>query len=124
MQMLTFRAYLELIRFDFYLARKNFPALYEQVRGCEVQSSSPSGAVVAEVCRTIDLACIWYWKEVLCLQRSAATVCLLRRNGVAAEMVIGVQQAPFKSHAWVEVDGEVVNDKPYIAEMYLVLERC
>src|SRR6267142_2468310 len=28
-------------------------------------------------------------------------------------MVIGAQQMPFKAHAWVEVDGRVVNDKPY-----------
>jgi hypothetical protein len=49
---------------------------------------------------------------------------LLRRHGVAAEMVIGAQILPFKSHAWVEVDRAVVNDTPYIEEIYQVLERC
>ncbi len=39
-------------------------------------------------------------------------------------MVIGAQLLPFHSHAWVEVDGQVVNDKPYIAEIFQVLERC
>jgi hypothetical protein len=38
-------------------------------------------------------------------------------------MVIGAQQMPFRSHAWVEVEGRVVNDKPYTPEMYPVLER-
>jgi hypothetical protein len=61
---------------------------------------------------------------VLCLQRSAATAFLLRRHGWSAEMVIGAQLLPFHSHAWVEVDGQVVNDKPYIAEIFQVLERC
>jgi hypothetical protein len=70
------------------------------------------------------MACIWYWKEVLCLQRSAATACLLRRFGVHSELVIAVQQMPFKAHAWVEVDGRIVNDKPYMREMYAVLDRC
>ena len=70
------------------------------------------------------MACIWYWKEVLCLQRSAATACLLKRHGVPAQMMIGAQQMPFKAHAWVEVDGRVVNDKPYMREMYAVLDRC
>ena len=37
---------------------------------------------------------------------------------------IGAQQMPFKSHAWVEVDGRVVNDKPYTPEIYAVLDRC
>jgi len=39
-------------------------------------------------------------------------------------MILGAQQMPFKAHAWVEVDGRVVNDKPYMREMYPVLDRC
>jgi uncharacterized membrane protein YcgQ (UPF0703/DUF1980 family) len=70
------------------------------------------------------MACIWYWKEALCLQRSAATACLLKQAGIAAQMVIGAQQLPFKAHAWVEVDGRVVNDKSYTPEIYVVLDRC
>ena len=33
-----------------------------------------------------------------------------RRNGIAAQLVIGCRPLPFESHAWVEVDGRVVND--------------
>jgi hypothetical protein len=72
----------------------------------------------------IDLACLWYPKRVLCLHRSAATACLLRKYGVPAEMVLGVQQLPFRAHAWVEVAGRTVNDRPYVNELYLVLDRC
>ena len=78
---------------------------------------------VGNICSAVDMACIWYWKEVLCLQRSAATACLLKKYGVPAQMVIGAQQMPFKAHAWVEVDGRVVNDKPYMREMYAVLDQ-
>jgi hypothetical protein len=39
-------------------------------------------------------------------------------------MVLGAQLLPFRAHAWVEVDGAVVNDKPYIHEIYQVLDRC
>jgi len=39
-------------------------------------------------------------------------------------MVIGAQKLPFKAHAWVEVNEQVVNDKPYTREMYAVLDRC
>jgi hypothetical protein len=49
---------------------------------------------------------------------------LLKQYGVAAQMVIGAQQLPFKAHAWVEVGGSVANDKPYTPEMYVVLDRC
>ena len=79
---------------------------------------------IERICSAVDLAAIWYWTAVLCLQRSAATVCLLRQRGVEAHMIIGVQRLPFKAHAWVEVEGRVVNDKPYMQEMYAVLDRC
>jgi hypothetical protein len=118
------KAYLELIRFDLYLGRGNFRALYDQVRNYPIRTKAPSPNAVDEICTAVDMACIWYWKEALCLQRSAATACLLKRNGVPAQMVIGAQQVPFRAHAWVEVDGRVVNDKPYTPEMYAVLDRC
>jgi len=53
-----------------------------------------------------------------------ALACLLKRYGVPAQMIIGAQQVPFKAHAWVEVDGRVVNDKAYMRELYAVLDRC
>jgi hypothetical protein len=118
------QAYLKLIYFDFYLARRNFSALYNKVRTYPVAKKSPSPDTVARTCYAMDMACIWYWKEALCLQRSAALTCLMRQHGVNAQMVIGAQQMPFKAHAWVEVDGRVVNDKTYTPEMYAVLDRC
>ena len=124
MSLLVLRAYLMLIQFDLYLARRNFKVLYEKVREFPTSTMSASINPVEQICSAVDLACIWYWKEVLCLQRSAATACLLKRHGVPAQMTIGAQQMPFKAHAWVEVDGRVVNDRPYMREMYAVLDKC
>lgn len=124
MFILVFEAYLRLVEFDLYLGHGNFAALHERIRRCQVRPDRIGHESVERVCAAIDMASIWYWKEVLCLQRSAATTCLLRRHGVAAEMVIGAQPAPFKAHAWVEVDGHVVNDRPYMPEKYAVLDRC
>jgi hypothetical protein len=39
-------------------------------------------------------------------------------------MVVGAQMLPFKSHAWVEIKGAIVNDKPYMLDLYTVLDRC
>jgi hypothetical protein len=124
MSFLMLRAYLRLIYFDVYLARGNFAALYERVRSYPVGKKVQAADAIERICLAVDMACIWYWKEVLCLQRSAATACLLKRYSVPALMVIGAQQMPFKAHAWVEVGGRVVNDKPYVSEMYAVLDRC
>jgi Transglutaminase-like superfamily len=124
MSALVLRAYVKLIEFDFYLARQDFPALYQRVRQFPIALLETSAVSTEHICSAVDMACIWYWKEVLCLQRSAATACLLKQHGVPAEMLIGVQQMPFKAHAWVEVGGRVVNDKPYTTEIYAVLDRC
>ena len=124
MTFLVLRAYLRLVQFDLYLARGNFQALYDKVRTFPITEMPTSVDSTERICAAVDMACIWYWKEVLCLQRSAATACLLKRHGVPAQMMIGAQQMPFKAHAWVEVQGQVVNDKPYMREMYAVLDRC
>jgi len=124
MSFLVLRAYLRLIQFDMYLARGNFQALYDKVRNYPIGRTPTSVEPTERICAAVDIACIWYWKEVLCLQRSSATACLLKRHGVQAQMMVGAQQMPFKAHAWVEVNGRVVNDKPYVREMYAVLDRC
>lgn len=124
MSFLVLRAYLRLIQFDLYLARGNFQALYNKVGNYPVRNMETPAGGVERICAAVDMASIWYWKEALCLQRSAATACLLKRHGVKAQMILGAQQMPFKAHAWVEVEGRVVNDKPYMREIYAVLDRC
>lgn len=122
--LLVLEAYLSLIRFDLYLARGNFEPLYNKVRNYPTRKRIPSIDSIGRICAGVDMACIWYFKEALCLQRSAVTACLLRKYGVSARLVIGTQQMPFKAHAWVEVDGRVVNDKQYVPKMYAIVTRC
>ncbi len=124
MSSLVLQAYGLLIRFDLYLARGNFNALYDKVRNHPTRKKVEAADAIERICAAMDMACIWYWKEALCLQRSAATACLLKSYGIPAQMVIGAQHMPFKAHAWVEVGGRVVNDRPYVPEIYAVLDRC
>jgi hypothetical protein len=124
MRALVLEAFRELVVFDAYLARGNFAALYRRVRTYPVKNMIVEPGTIERACASIETVSIWYWKKILCLQRSSATTCLLRKYGVPAEMVIGAQQMPFKAHAWVEVGGRVVNDKPYIPESYAALDRC
>jgi len=124
MSLLVLKAYLRLIYFDCYLLRGDFSALQRKVRQSTVNRNVRSGVRLEKICSAVDMACIWYWKQVLCLQRSAATVCLLRTYGFPADLIIGTQNVPFKAHAWVEIDDLVVNDKPYMHEIYAELHRC
>lgn len=117
-------AYSNLILFDRYLARDDFASLYQRVRMSPLTQTGIEPNAADRICHAVELACVWYWKEVLCLQRSAATTCLLRRFGIPARMNLGVQQTPFRAHAWVEANGQVVNDKPYVRDLYMVIDVC
>ena len=121
---LLLRAYFELLHVDIQLASRGFAAVHARVKNRERNENPRTLRTAEDVCGAVDVACVLYFKEVLCLQRSAATACLLREYGIPAEMVIGVQQWPFRAHAWVEVEGRIANDKPYIAEIYGVMDRC
>jgi len=117
---LILRAWLGLALFD--VARlAGFAGIHRRVRSCGVarhQSSAPELIVWA-----VDEACVWYFTRVFCLQRSAVTVWLMRRRGFAASLVIGYRPVPFESHAWVEIDGRVVNDRPQYRKYFHVLEQ-
>ena len=125
MSRLICKSYLLLLRTECFMVFRSLRALYAQVRRRKVETPKPSLLHnTDELCLAMDLACVFYPKQVLCLQRAVATTLLLRGHGIRAEMVIGAQLVPFQSHAWVEVDGIVVNDKPYIRDIYQELERC
>ena len=112
-----------LLYVDVLMRLRGFPHLYVLVRERQMRTVREYENPIA-LSHAVDLACVFYFKPVLCLQRSAALVLLLSRHGWKGEMVIGAQLLPFRSHAWVEVESMVLNDKPYVTEMFQVLERC
>jgi hypothetical protein len=64
------------------------------------------------ICDAVLFATCFYWKPVLCLQRSVCTARLLRRHGINARLVLGYRASPFFCHAWVEVGGRVAYGSP------------
>jgi hypothetical protein len=119
---LTAFAWLSLAAFDLALLA-GFARAHERVRGYPVNRRRRACWLPEQIVWAVDEACVWYVKRAPCLQRSAVTACLLRRHGVRAELVIGYRALPFESHAWVEVDGHVVNDRPQYQRVFTVLER-
>jgi hypothetical protein len=101
----------ELLRYDILMVIGGFP----RVRRALPQPALgriPGDQDCRLICDAMTWAAALYWKPVLCLQSAIVTARLLRRRGFTAEVVIGCRPEPFFSHAWVEMDGCVVNDSP------------
>jgi hypothetical protein len=119
---LTLCALWGLIVFDL-LVIGGFARIHGAIRAYTVRAWRTGSCSVDEIVWAVDEACVWYVKSAACLQRSAVATWLLRRHGVRADLVIGYRPVPFESHAWVEVDGRVVNDRPQYQRFFTVLER-
>jgi len=117
---LVMTAFLGLAIFDLILFFSSLRSLCVCVRACPVsrQGSPPGPDTIGQLCSSVQRACVWYPKQALCLQRSAVTTCLLRICGIASQMVVGVRPLPFLAHAWVEVDGSIVNDWAGVKKLY------
>jgi hypothetical protein len=117
---LLFSALYELARYDVISVLRDSAS----IRALSPQPVNPASGdheVVRTICNAISLAACLYWKPVRCLQQSVCTVRLLRNHDVVARLVIGYRPMPFFLHAWVEVDGRIVNDSLSYRERLQVL---
>ena len=117
-------AFCGLATIDFLVKLISFSTLYNFVRSWPISDQKADLRTIPEINDAVTRALTWYPKQAMCLQRSAVTTNLLRSSGVPAQMIIGCQKLPFLVHAWVEVDHEVINDKPRVQEIHKVLDRC
>jgi hypothetical protein len=78
---------------------------------------------MSSIKHSIEWAAAEYFKPVLCLQQSAALVLLMRRRGIAAELILGVSTFPFEAHAWADFNGYVINDTLENVKRFLILDR-
>jgi hypothetical protein len=121
---LFFRALFMLLVYDILSTLCRFQTIYSLVRGWKVNRKTDAPGIVDNVCVAVNYACIWYPKQALCLQRSFVTTYLLRKHGVAAQLAMGAQKLPFKAHAWVEVDGQAINERSNVQATYAVWDKC
>jgi hypothetical protein len=124
MVVLYARALWQLLRFHYHVSQSSFADLHSKVGSYPCTPPTSATGSPERICRAIDVLGIWYPTQVLCLQRSAATTCLLRKYGLPARLITGIHTLPFKAHAWVEVGGRVVNDKPYMRDIYAEIDSC
>lgn len=119
---LVAQAWAELLYTDLLMLAK-FRDMRYVVTSTPTPPAPPNPAVVTAVIEAVRTACMLYVKSPLCLQRSAVTTRMLRRHGVAADLVIGCRQLPFAAHAWVEIAGMKVGEELDGVEYFRVLDR-
>jgi hypothetical protein len=125
MKCLILKSWLTLLRADLTVRFLGFKAVHRALsRGRGGQATNLNRRSIEEVCHAVDLACVFYVWQVSPLERSAAATLVLRRYGYQADLVLGAQIFPCKTHAWVEIEGRIVNDQPNLLDAYQVLERC
>jgi hypothetical protein len=117
------RAFNELIVYDILTKVGGFKRARAHVISTTRKEQDAPPEMVKRVVDAVDIASVFYYKRVMCLHRSFAAVRLMRKSGVKAELIIASRPLPFLSHAWVEVDNQIVNDKPGYKRKLQVLER-
>jgi hypothetical protein len=114
-------AWCELARFD--IAHVLFRRSGLQTHGARPPRLARCRTDEREMCDAVLLASCLYVRPVRCLQRAVCAARLLKSRGVPATLVVGYRPSPFMAHAWVEVDGRVVDDSPVYAERLHILYR-
>ena len=118
---LVFSALYELARYEVIISLGGSRRELRQLSRQFIATRPINYGLERAICDAVLLATCCYWKPVLCLQRAVCTVRLLRRHGIVARLVIGYRPSPFFSHAWVEVDGRVVDGSPAYQKRLLPL---
>ena len=120
---LRLRALCELLRYDLVAAVSGYRGVRRGLPKADPGCKAADGLDIA-ISQAVDWAAAFYWKRVLCLQRSIAATRLLRAYGVPAELVIGCRVVPFAGHAWVEVERRILNGPAAYAQHLEVLDRA
>ncbi len=103
----VWRAYVEVLMI---LARSTLPEAVEQLATPAARDPVSASLLSRAVTRGLRIG---PWRP-RCLQRSLVLFRLLRAQGDAAELVIGLPERPTShdAHAWVELDGHDVGPWP------------
>lgn len=87
----------------------------------------PTNAQVPLIISTVQMVQIAaqyspWWTN--CLKKSLVLWYLLRHQGVASQLQIGVRlEAGFQSHAWVEYQGRVIGESQDVRQLYTAFDR-
>lgn len=76
---------------------------------------------IQAIAHAVAMAAALYPGRAMCLEQSLTLYYFVRRAGIPARLRVGVQSYPFAAHAWVECDGEPINEFPEYLRRFAVL---
>lgn len=96
--------------------RKKLPAQTVESRG--------TAEGLQKTCRMVKAAARYGFGHPTCLEQSLALWFLLQRQGIPAQLRIGVRKLPekFEAHAWVDRDGVALNQGEEVHKHYAAFE--
>lgn len=108
------RAYMDLALLKIHLARKGLETTFNGMRASKIKflDTTPphTTTVILDYARAIQAASVFLPFKVKCLESSICVYNYAMQHGIKCDFFIGVQLFDFLSHAWVEIDGDVVLD--------------
>jgi len=115
-----------LLIFDLALRTTSFPRVQALAARPLAKRGNVDSAVqdiLATCLQAVERARAYHLYPMTCLRRSLTLQKLLAGQGVAAALKIGVsKRAGFlQSHAWIEVEGQVIGEPEVVEERYRVL---
>jgi hypothetical protein len=92
-----------------------------KLRSSQIANCNASALETARrVARMVSVAAAHSLFQSSCLDRSFLLWALLRRRGIDTDLFLGVRrdQENFEAHAWVEINGVVLNDTDDVRERF------
>lgn len=86
--------------------------------------TAPTADTAQRIARLVSIAANHGPYRATCLRQSLALWWLLRRRGIPAALRIGVrkEQGELQAHAWVEHDGQALNDAQGVTASYAAFQ--
>jgi hypothetical protein len=99
---------------DIGLRMLGFRRMIDLVPAASADGSPPDTSHIGIYVAAIEIVANHHVVPAHCLHKSVVLQFWLRREGIPSKLRIGVRKEgqQLKAHAWVEVDGQVVNDDP------------
>jgi len=107
------QAYILRIKVDLILKIRGFKGLIDFIKKSRNPKKSYKKTNPEEynsLASIVNRACFYYFYRTKCLEWAATLTLLALKKGLQCNLVIGVQNMPFRAHAWGQVDNLVVAD--------------